>query len=133
MIIKKYLSIFLSIFFVSTFIACEEDEAALLFSVENITDNNNVKLEYYSPDPCCVPKMYYIVANRLSSEMTLKCTNADNITLTALSAISDDNTTTNTSIAGRWTATIIDTNTIKLTIDGFSISSFKSLNPAALA
>ena len=59
--------------------ACSEKESPLLFSVENISNYGNVKMEYYSPDPSCVSKMYWIYANSCASEITIKCTNSNSI------------------------------------------------------
>lgn len=113
---KKLSILFLSIFSL-IMVACGEDEAELMFSVETISDRNNVKIEYYSPDPCCISKMYHILTNRLSSELTLKCTNADNITISSIPDTDNNSDITYTSTTGHWTATIISSNTIRFTFD----------------
>lgn len=127
-IMNKYLSMVVSVFFALAFTACEEDDADLMFSVETISDSNNVKVEYYSPDPSCVPKMYHIVTNRLSSELTIKCTNADNITIGNIPDYDDnfftdpvegneDADKTYTSTTYNWTATLTDSNTIRFVFE----------------
>ena len=63
------------------FTGCEEDDSPILFSTENISNPDNVKIEYYSPDPSCVPRMYTITANSNQSEISIKCTNFSNIDL----------------------------------------------------
>ncbi|MDE5568397.1 MAG: hypothetical protein K2J12_08125 [Muribaculaceae bacterium] len=124
----KSLSLILTAIFALALVACEEDDAELMFSAETISDNNNVKVEYYSPDPCCVPKTYHIVTNRLSSELTIKCTNADNITIGSIPDSNnnfltdpvegnEDADKTYTSITKTWTATLIDSNTIRFSFD----------------
>ncbi len=41
--------------------ACSEEDSPLMFSVESISNPENVRMEYYSPDPCCISKMYWII------------------------------------------------------------------------
>ncbi len=74
---KKLLILFSFIAYIIT--ACSEEDSQLMFSVENISNPENIKLEYYSPDPTCVSKMYWIYANRNASEINIKCTNANSI------------------------------------------------------
>lgn len=123
---KKYLPLLL-VFFAVTFGGCEEDEAELIFSTEKITHSENVKLEYYSPDPSCVAKSYRIQANAGESELVIKCTNASAIVLGYIPepdkgfftdpVEGDHNENTYTSVNGHWTATLIDANTIQFTFD----------------
>lgn len=75
---NKFLFIISAIFAV-TFTSCEEDDSPILFSTTDNTDPQNVEIRYYSPDPSCVPRQYYIRTNRLKGELTLKCTSAQNL------------------------------------------------------
>lgn len=126
---KKYLPLLL-VFFAATFGGCEEEKAEwplLIFSTEKITHSENVKLDYYSPDPSCVAKSYWIQANAGKSELVVKCTNASPIVLGYIPEPDKGFFTdpveggrdekTYTSISGHWTATLIDDNTIQFTFD----------------
>ena len=63
------------------FTGCEEDDSPILFTTENISNPDNVKIEYYSPDPSCRPRSYTITANSNQSEISIKCTNFSRINL----------------------------------------------------
>ena len=94
--------------------ACSEKESPLLFSVESISNHDNVKMEYYSPDPSCVSKMYYIDANSCASEITIKCTNANSIFIEDHEGkILEEYLCSN----GFWKAEIVNSNTIIFTLD----------------
>ncbi|MBD5246573.1 MAG: hypothetical protein HDS54_00190 [Barnesiella sp.] len=77
---KKLLTILLPIIAI-LFTGCEEDDSPILFATENISNPDNVKIEYYSPDPCCVPRGYTITANSNQSEISIRCTNFSRINL----------------------------------------------------
>lgn len=62
-------------------VSCEEEESPILFDTESNSNPENIKFEYYSPDPSCMGKMYWITAYNEAGEITLKCTNQSNITL----------------------------------------------------
>ncbi|MDE7413906.1 MAG: hypothetical protein K2N05_09005 [Muribaculaceae bacterium] len=84
------------------FTGCEEDDSPILFSTENISNPLNVKIEYYSPDPSCVPRMYYITANSNQSEISIKCCNFNQIAIDKCDCEEGSD----------WTAKLIDSNTI---------------------
>ncbi len=98
---KKLLYILLPVIAI-LFTGCEEDDSPILFSTENISNPDNVRIEYYSPDPACVPRMYQITANSDQGEISIKCTN--------FSRISIDKYERET--GADWTAKLIDSNTI---------------------
>ena len=50
----------------------------LFTTIEN-TSPKNVKIDYYSPDPSCVPRSYTITTNRFAGELTIKCSNSPSI------------------------------------------------------
>lgn len=104
---KKLIFFFLSFLSLIAFVSCEEEEAPLRFSTENISNTNDVKLEYYSPDPHCIGKMYYLVAYGNSSEITLVCTNGNSIFL-------NDNQTRVTSPDGLWAAEVVSSNSVTI-------------------
>ncbi|MDE7397706.1 MAG: hypothetical protein K2M98_08275 [Muribaculum sp.] len=94
--------------------ACEEEDSPLLFSVESISNPENVKLEYYSPDPSCVSKMYWIDANSCASEINIKCTNANSIFIEDHEGkISEEYLCQ----SGLWKAKIVNSNTITFTFE----------------
>lgn len=105
----------LLLFIASLFMtACSEEESPLLFSVENISNPENVKIEYYSPDPSCVSKIYWIDANINASEITIKCTNANSIFIEDSGGNLSEKYICS---RGLWKAEIVNSNTITFTID----------------
>lgn len=76
---KKYFVLILSILLVTTLCGCEEEDSPLLFTTIENTSPQNVKIDYYSPDPCCVPRSYTITTNRFAGELTIKCSNSPSI------------------------------------------------------
>lgn len=76
---KKYFVLILSIILVTTLCGCEEEDSPLLFTTIENTSPQNVKIDYYSPDPSCVPRSYTITTNRFAGELTIKCSNSPNI------------------------------------------------------
>lgn len=107
---KKLLLLLLPILGI-LFCGCEEEEADLRFSKVSVSDPTNVKIEYYSVDPLHCSKSYFITANSCVSELTIKCTNAQSISLA--------HATNNRFYCegGRWTATLVDSKTIKIVFD----------------
>ena len=98
---KKFLNILLPIIAI-LFTGCEEDDSPILFSTENISNPDNVKIEYFSPDPSCLPRMYRITANSNESEISIRCTNFSQIALEKCDCEE----------GADWTAKLIDSNTI---------------------
>ena len=91
------------------FTSCEEEDSPLLFSEEYVSSPENVKMEYYSPDPCCVSKMYWIEANSCASELLIKCTNANSIFIeNHENSISEEYSCSK----GQWKAEVNNSNTI---------------------
>ena len=84
------------------FTGCEEDDSPILFSTEKISNTDNVKIEYYSPDPSCLPRKYIITANSNQGEITIKCTNFSQIVLERCDYEE----------GAEWTANLIDSTTI---------------------
>lgn len=92
--------------------ACSEEDSPLLFSVESVSNPENVIMEYYSPDPLCVSKMYWIDANSCASEIKIKCTNANSIFIENHEGkISEEYICS----GGFWKAEIVNSNTITFT------------------
>lgn len=112
--IRKLYCLLLGIMFMVSFAACEEEDSPLLFTQEEISDPDNVKLEYYSPDPCCVSKEYHISANSNASELTIRCTNANSIFITNRDG---GHLQEFTSADGKWKATLVDENVITFAFD----------------
>ena len=104
---KKFLCIFLPIL-AMFFTGCEEDDSPILFSTENISNTDNVKVEYYSPDPSCVPRMYTITANSNQSEISIKCTNFSQIAIEKCDFEEGSDCT----------AKLIDSNTVVVSFNG---------------
>lgn len=76
---KKYFVLILSITLVTALCGCEEEDSPLLFTTIENTSPQNVIIDYYSPDPCCVPRSYTITTNRFAGELTIKCSNSPSI------------------------------------------------------
>lgn len=58
------------------FSSCEEPDADLRFEIETTTDKDAVILKYFSVDPSCQPKSYFLYVDEESSvDITLVCTN----------------------------------------------------------
>lgn len=94
--------------------ACSEEESALLFTVESNSEPENVKMEYYSPDPSCVAKMYWIDANSCASTISIKCTNANDISIENHEGkVSEGYLCT----SGLWRAEVVNSNTITFTFE----------------
>ena len=111
---KKLILLFASLIPLLAFTACEEKDSPLRFSQEDISDSENVKLEYYSPDPTCVAKMYYITANSCASRISIKCTNANSISIENHEGkILEEYT----SAQGQWKAELVNSNTITFTFN----------------
>lgn len=90
------------------FSSCEEEESPILFSTESISNSENVKIEYFSPDPSCQPKSYRVWTNSQESELKIKCTNFPTISLDNIGTSKDEYFST----SGNWSAKLIDGNTI---------------------
>ena len=57
-----------------------DKDSEILFSVETNSNPDNITLEYYSPDPSCVGKIYHLVVGKQSSgDIVLNCTNLTGI------------------------------------------------------
>ncbi|MDE6287913.1 MAG: hypothetical protein K2M00_03905 [Muribaculaceae bacterium] len=91
------------------------DEFELLtFSVENIINSENVKIEYYSPDPGCgIRKIYWITANNKAGEITLKCTNAEKLYIVRGYSYSENFTAEKE----YWSVKVVDSNTVTFSFD----------------
>lgn len=109
---KKLLIIFSFIACIIT--SCSEEDSKLMFSVENISNPENIKLEYYSPDPSCVSKMYWIYTNSCASQINIRCTNANSILIENHEGkISEQYLCSD----GFWKAEIVNSNTIAFTLE----------------
>lgn len=94
------------------------DKEELTFSTENITNQENIKIVYCSPDPCCTPsKMYYIYANYGASEVTMRCDDAAMIYFGRLPGADGNRgasgVTSYSSEYGKWTVTKEDSNVLR--------------------
>ncbi len=89
--------------------SCREEEADLIFSY-TVSNPENAKVIYESPDPLHCPKAYEIRANYEPCEITLKCKNAKNL------YINNDPTSPNAyhNPHLNWTAVVINSTTIKI-------------------
>jgi hypothetical protein len=79
---------------------CEEEDAALTFTVEHNSNPEAIQVEYYSPDPSCVPKYYYIVVDKQGGELELRCTNFQSIGIDAQQPQPNENCAYNFSVTG---------------------------------
>ncbi|MDE5744910.1 MAG: hypothetical protein K2H84_04530 [Paramuribaculum sp.] len=104
---KRVILLFIGVFSLLSFASCEEEDSPLMFSVEDVDDSENVRLEYYSVDPHCIPKSYYIKSNSRASEITIKCTNANSLFI-------DENIANQEYVCtdGHWWAEIAKSNTV---------------------
>ena len=105
---KKLLCRIILPLFLFIFNSCEIEESPILFSVENISNPENVKVDYFSPDPSCVEKSYTIWADEKESVVTLKCTNADPIFFNKYGSTNMEYN----SVYGHWSAKLVDSTTI---------------------
>lgn len=111
---KKFLFILLLSVIALSSCSGEEKELPLLFSTENISDPENITIDYYTPDPSCLPKMYWIKANNCASEITIKCTNANSIFIeNSNGAISEEFSWSE----AQWKAVVINSNTITISLE----------------
>lgn len=96
-------------------------DAAIQFATESISDTNNIKVEYYSPDPGNAEKRYYIKANSKAGELTLKCTSHNSIYFDTFEPSITVDPAVSTSEPGKWTAKVVSPNTIKFTFKPIDI------------
>lgn len=92
--------------------SCEEEDSPLLFEVVSVSNPQDVQMEYYSPDPSCVEKMYWITANATECELTIKCTNAGSVSVINKYGRFVKEYKNNDS---EWTAKVVDPITIRIT------------------
>lgn len=97
------------------FWGCEEEDALLRFAEVNLSNSDNVELEYYSPDPLHMSKTYYVTANGEASELTIKCTNADAIAFRFHAGITNYERTKFICPDENWMAETVDKNMVKFT------------------
>lgn len=83
-----------------------DKKTPVLFSTENISSPENVRSEYYSPDPHCLPLSLHVWANCEESELTIKCTTFSEIALERIFAISNKFIST----TGSWNVQLVDSN-----------------------
>lgn len=102
-----------ALMFAGLCVSCEEEESPIFFDTESNSNPENVSCEYYSPDPSCVEKMYWITAYDEAGEITLRCTNQSNITLShSQPDISEDGCYH--SPFGAWSASVSNGNLLKI-------------------
>lgn len=94
--------------------SCKEEETPIYFVVKNTYNSENVFMDYFSPDPSCIEKSYYIYANSNSSEIIIQCTNYEQIFLTSLNSPLKEYE----SYLGGWKAKLIDEKTILFAFNG---------------
>lgn len=119
---KKLSALLYSILLVTALCGCEEEDSPLMFNTVVNTKPQNLKIEYFSPDPSCQPRSYHVYANRLGGELRIKCSNAQNIYFdmndysrvkygTTASGEVDRNTLIYED--GNWSVSLIDNNSLK--------------------
>lgn len=113
MSVMRNLIIFVMLLSVFAFSSCIEKEAKLRFSTKSIVNPENIKIEYYSPDPPHCVKMYYIDANYEASEIILQCKNTNNIYIANKEAESPSYYYCE---RGQWSAELISPNRVKLVL-----------------
>ncbi len=111
---RKTLFRLFSIICLLSFTSCSEEESPLLFSVEYISNPENVNIEYFSPDPKCVSKQYYIDANNCNSEISIKCINSSPV---YIEDSKGRRSKRYISADGQWKAESVDSNTITFTFN----------------
>ena len=111
---NKLLLLFIGLWFMLSFTSCEEEDSPLLFEVVNVSDPQDVKMEYYSPAPSCMAKMYWITTNTNECELTIKCTNAGSVSVVNQYGKFVKECKNKES---EWTAKVIDPITIRLTFN----------------
>ena len=115
---KKYLLLFLFPILALAVGSCKDDNdderTPLLFSTESVSNAESIRIEYSTPDPGCVSKRYWIHADNTAGELTVKCINANSISIE-----SNQYGISNTYICkdGHWTARVVNGNCIKFTFD----------------
>ena len=99
-----------------------EEKTPLLLLEKANTSPEDLRLEYYTPDPSCIPKSYYIYANLKGGELTLEPVNSLTLSFGVIPRIGDSNgvrvdDTKWVSRNGKWTATLTDGKTLKFVFD----------------
>ena len=120
---KKIGRLLAAILAVMVFGGCEEEDSPLRFETVENTAPQNVEIDYYSVDPSCQPRRYYITTNRFGGELTIKCTNARNIYFAEIGenssaeyGVSDSGEVdVNTLVFndGNWTVSVVDHNSLR--------------------
>lgn len=117
---KKYLSVLMLTLLAVTIAGCKdsEEKTPLLLLEKANTSPEDLRLEYYTPDPSCIPKSYYIYANLKGGELTLEPVNSSTLSFGVIPRIGDSNgvrvdDTKWVSRNGKWTATLTDGKTLK--------------------
>lgn len=120
---KKLLFRLFPFLFVAVLCGCEEDDSPLLFDTVENTNPQNVKIEYYSPDPSCVPRSYTITTNGLAGELTLRCSNAQIIYFGEIGSnsrawygVTDSGEVDMNTLVfddGNWYVTLVDNNSLR--------------------
>lgn len=121
---KKYLSVLMLTLLAVTIAGCKdsEEKTPLLLLEKANTSPEDLRLEYYTPDPSCIPKSYYIYANLKGGELTLEPVNSSTLSFGVIPRIGDSNgvrvdDTKWVSRNGKWTATLTDGKTLKFVFD----------------
>lgn len=110
---KKSFILLICLLSLLSFTSCKEEESPLLFSEVSVSNPEDIKMEYYSPDPCCVAKSYWITANTNASKITIKCTNANFLLFQNHKGETMDEYS---STKAKWTAKVENSNYITLTL-----------------
>ena len=120
---KQYFILLFSILFVTALCGCEEEDSPLLFTTIENTSPKNVKIDYYSPDPSCLPRSYTITTNRFAGELIIECSNAPSIYFAEIGnnsrakyGVSDSGEVDINTLVfddGKWYVTLIDNNQLK--------------------
>ncbi|MDE6303629.1 MAG: hypothetical protein K2M01_02280 [Paramuribaculum sp.] len=99
-------------------------ENKVLFETVECSSPANILLDYYSPDPHCVPPMYWISVNNQESELIIKCTTASDIVVDLLKDFNEENVN-NLPVPvaeGEWSLEKIDSNTLKFKFNKVNVT-----------
>lgn len=123
---KKFLFPFLMVACM-LMVSCSNDDAPknkVLFEIVENSSPGNILLDYYSPDPHCVPPLYWLSVNNQASELIIKCTTSSDVEVNILQYLNEGNINTLPVpiVEGQWSIEKINPNTLKLTFDKVNVT-----------
>lgn len=98
------------------------EKTPLLFIEKTNTASENIRMTYFTPDPSCLPKQYYIYADLKGGELTIESANSPTLSFGVIPRIGDKNgvrvdDSEWVSKSGKWHATLTDGKTLKFVFD----------------